>query len=301
MLPVTLIHIGLPKTGTTSLQNHLNSPSNLLDGVHYCHYSPKPLVQSRCFANAMGLGQDSGIALSPEAYLDRISAAFENGAEVAIISDETLSQVDRIHSNRMRAFLAGLREVSDVRIVMSVRPWFSWLESLINQSLKMGNFDPVSFDAGAVDHINKYPVDFLSIHKFYNNAAGGVRRDGQIPVHFIDQSQDILTQFEAVADRELFDRTSFECRNLSPTIGKCLAMFASRQGIDAPVQDRGWQSFLSAADADQLYARHKPWIQRLSKLIATPGLVDDYESFRPRADQTGALSYARELMTQPVR
>ena len=126
MMKSLYIHVGLPKTGTTSLQL-LCREWDGQNGFHYIQSGKDNLIQSRAFANMLGLGQDALQSEDRDAYLDQLIAEIDaSTAEQIVISDETLSRIDRVQNDRMLAFLNRLPADVHVQIVMVVRPFFEW-------------------------------------------------------------------------------------------------------------------------------------------------------------------------------
>ncbi len=299
-MPRILVHVGLPKTGTTSLQNYLYRNGSVAGDLHYCHFFDGPIIQSRCFANAIGLGNDSGCAMTPVQYADKVKSVFDAGCTLAVISDETLSRINHLSPELLSEMMERLQAFSKVEFVLGLRPWFSWLESLINQSIKTGHFSIEDFDANDANEINMYPVKLLSVYEFYRNGGSHKRVPGrEFPVHVVRQPEGILDQFERISGRKIFDRSLFQSKNLSPPISQSVNMYLSKRGMDTRFAKGGdWRTFLSSDHALQLYTKNAGWIARFSELLGSTDVIDDHVAFRAQVAERGAIDIVRDALLE---
>jgi hypothetical protein len=299
-----LIHIGLPKTGTTTLQSQLYW-RNSASPVHYCHFFTKPTVQSRCFANTVGLGRDAIWDVGPDVYknrsipnyLEHVRGAIANGAQTLIISDETLSRVDYIHMARFRRLLQQLDEFCQIEFVMALRPWFSWLESLVNQAVKNGVFDFSEFNATSLTEVNKYATNLAKTYSFFRN--GGQFNPGgrTYPVHLLYQTGNMLGDFEALVGETLFDPEEVKTQNKSPTVNQSLTRYFESKSFHTDlVNEREFDSFLSRRQVETLAENSQHWMTVLNELTQAGGYINDKDAFLQRAGEEGAIEFVQGLL-----
>lgn len=144
---VIYLHMGLHKTGTTSIQNWLATNTKLIQshgyGFYAGHYQPTNHIE---FALA-SLRENLDAPVKRNMNVDRDQMFEETRQQVAdfisksmasqiIISNETLSFIREVEEmERLRAILPD--DISVVPIVF-LRPKPEWLSSFRKQMLKMG-------------------------------------------------------------------------------------------------------------------------------------------------------------------
>lgn len=186
--PVAVVHIGPPKTGTTSIQHRLQDEFTretlAKDGYVYIGRELGQLMQA-CdgepykgwqaavchFKHCMVAGKCEAEVFWTE-FVDNLQSLRRNGTSI-IISDEALivwMSGDQQHSlDSLHAALAGF----DVHIVSAYRRFTEWLPSLYQQRYKIPRVDPriawlPSFAAFSqsdlyVDkHLTRLKIDFWS-------------------------------------------------------------------------------------------------------------------------------------------
>ena len=300
-----LLHIGLPKTGTTTLQSQLYWREQL-GSVHYCHFFKKPAVQSRCFANTVGLGRDAIWDRSSDVYknrsipnyVDNIRKVIDEGAETIIVSDETLSRIDYVRQPRLRRLLDELDAHCQIEIVMALRPWFSWLESLINQAVKNGVFNFSEFDADHLTEVNKYAVNLSKTYAFYRYGGQFNPGNKDYPVHILYQTGNMLEDFEKIVGEPLFDPQQVKTQNKSPTVVQSLTRYFESKSFHVDlIGEREFSSFISRGQAETLYKNNRHWMTLFDQLAGAGRYIDDFESFMDKADDTGAINFVQSLVT----
>lgn len=278
----TILHIGLPKTGTTSLQVDLRGDET----VHYVHTPGAKEGQSRAFTKAMrpGAGEEQ---IDWLADLQRIISA---DPRTTIISDEALSKIGEVSPDRLASFLGGLP--GPVQCVLVLRPFLSWLESLINQAAKNGNFDFGRFDPATATDINGYPLDFEEVLGFYRDVEA--RLGGKMTLRVMFYNTTINDRLRRVIGLPE-EAQSPEARNTSPRPSAAFVMACRDAGIVPPEVDPGLR-FIGRTEAVALHARHGAWMRRITAEMGwEPRTLDDFERFTRNSDTRSYLAIGREI------
>lgn len=292
----TLIHVGLPKTGTTSLQYALRQAPR----VKYIHNPRQDLPQSRQFSNAVGVGRDALPEAERAGWRGTFVAALRDTELPVIISDETLSQVSRVD---WPAFEEVLRQVDgEIHIVLVLRPFFAWLESLFNQFAKNGRAGILAFEADRDDRLNGYDIDFEYIHDCYSRLAETVGEHCR--VHVMRYSRDINPEICAFAGISPDCLAAAPKLNPSPAAKDALLSFLKLNDLPSQTAEPlpGAMRFLDHATIDRLHQRHRFWMARLARRLDWPvEALDDHDTFRASASATSLLDSARDAASGDLR
>lgn len=138
-----LLHIGFPKTGTTSIQSFcfFNRDTLLKHGIAYPDLSladpgePSTASHKALMAALLTEPPERLAVRQADAIADTDAMFAEfgrNGPPTLMLSHETLSQRNDLDFARLRAWLAP----HDVKILAFVRTFDEWLESLYVQNLR---------------------------------------------------------------------------------------------------------------------------------------------------------------------
>lgn len=286
-----IIHVGLPKTGTTTLQVSLRGT----DEVIYVHSDGYDQPQSRAFANAVGVGRDELGEQDKATWRETFIVSMQGAALPVVVSDETLSQVSRINWDIFEDVLKRID--GEIRFVLVLRPFFSWLESLVNQFAKKGRLGILSFDPDLDDRLNNYNIDFEQIHERYTTLAE--RLGNRCRVEVLRYSRQINQDICALA------RISPQCLDNVAPLNRSLNAIEALESFlelnDLPTDGianlPADMRCLDCTDIDRLHARHGPWMRRLAQKLGWPlEAINDYHMFRATASSVSLLTVARSMV-----
>jgi hypothetical protein len=278
----TILHIGLPKTGTTSLQVGLRGDET----VHYVHTPGAKEGQSRAVTKAMRPGAGE----SHVDWLAELQRTIAADPRTTIISDEALSKIGEVAPDRLAWFLGGLP--GPVQGILVLRPFLSWLESLINQAAKNGNFDFGRFDPATTTDINGYPLNFEEVLGFYRDVEA--RLGGKMTLRAMFYNDTINDRLRRVIGLP-GEVPSSEARNTSPRASAAFAMACRAAGIEPPETDPDLQ-FIGQSEAAALQARHGAWIARVTAGLGwDPRTLDDFARFTRDCGTRSYLAIGREI------
>lgn len=225
MLDTLLIHVGLPKTASTAIQVYCRK----LHQSGQIQFGPSAgdgVVQSRLFYEAV-----KQRATSEDKELLRKFLA-DTDARYLVISDEVLSRVDTLSATNLVDQIEPVLAHRKVELVIVLRDYVPWLESLICQSVKTGQFDFTNFDAYRTTHINGYSIDQNEVVQFYTEIADQLADSGQFCVRTLQYSDQIVGEIGELLG--LSAETSHSKRSLhntSTTAYEALEQFFDIKGI----------------------------------------------------------------------
>ena len=163
-MPTCILHVGMPKTGTTSIQESLyfglEDPAYRYISLGHVNavVALEPVFADRPEEfwefRSKGLSKATLRALGRRygARLQRALRRAKSEGRTPIISTERLWHADRAYLERLRDFLRA--EGFDVRVIAYVRPIKSWTES---------NFQTLAkWRIGRFDRLGDWPTAYLS-------------------------------------------------------------------------------------------------------------------------------------------
>lgn len=168
---MTVIHIGFPKTGTTSLQEGLfaRHPGIQLLGVPYAEEPMRQIIQDLRFRQSYHHDMED----LRERYRQFASAHVDE-QRVTLISDEDLVCMNEADQTLKAERLCGL--VGDAKIIITIREQFSFLESLYLWKVENSNrlrFDSIeSWLQFSWDRFHKFDLAMLRHSDFVDIYAG---------------------------------------------------------------------------------------------------------------------------------
>jgi hypothetical protein len=277
MKPRLLVHVGLPKTGTSDLQNRLirdpgtgwrnflgrsiEDPDTPREG-NRMHFIPEALT-----------GKNPHGAANVASFVDWLGGR-DRGP--VIYCSELLSQTPRFSRGRVRDVFQALSEVSEVHVVIVLRPFFAWIESFLNQSFKRGARAVPPAGARPQELFPAWDTNFLELVRFYRDVVPG----GRDRVHVLPHDRMVN---ERIAEMAGFALPPGRARsgNASPSAFDALRLYADRKGMPA-----GWlpeERGLRLVGPKQVAAWRQeiaPWVDALSRDLGwRRALLDDAETF----------------------
>jgi hypothetical protein len=290
--PRIVIHIGAPKTGSSTLQRLVRTEPDVWR-AHGVHMPILPEVERQA-GNAMLLAASLGAetagmrrgfpeidpaALDPAELVARLLAGWRPEREVLVLS--------AVHFEAAQA--KPLREVlpHDVActVVFFVRNQCRWLESYHRQLVKTMLFEAVVSElvAAVLDPAPgpRYCPDWMGIYEAWQDAFGDCR-----VVVFEDAAADLLGAFAAAAGlaQPLPSIPALEPQNVSPDAFQIayllgldrpveLADFRQRRAAATEAADRSSVpslGYLTREDRERLRDRFEPGNRRLLELLGRP-------------------------------
>lgn len=285
-----LIHVGLPKTGTTSLQVGLKSAGE----VNYIHDPELNQPQSRHFANAVGIGQDLLNKSERDTWRDAFLTGLEGKGLPVVVSDETLSQVSRLDFDVLEDMLR--RIAGETRILLVVRPFFSWVESLLNQFAKKGRPIIFEFDLDHDEHLNGYDINFETIYASYARLAE--RLGERCEILAMRYAPSVTREICAIAGVDPSCLDAVPPLNRSPKASEAMLAYLKAQNINADPFKASFEGmhFLGYEEIERLHAKHGAWMQRLAQRLGWPlDAIDDSAAFRQKTEAGSLLRIGRGL------
>lgn len=253
-----LTHVGVPKAGSTSIQNMLLTRVRALArcGIHV----PRAGSQGRIVGEHNGLAAGFGNASSGPDHWPRLAAEIRRSrAHRFVISAEHLSARNRWRCAERLLELAA-REDLEIEVVGYVRPQWQILEAAYTQQVKAGRIG-ATFEAylarrlGAQDN----GLDYNDVFAPYREAFGG--RVRVYPLEYGRPAQGLLGHFVEVLGAPVVDRISLRglpSANLRLGAKALEAMRLARAAANALRQPLGW------------IGKRVPWL---------PALLEDDQPF----------------------
>ena len=171
MRPKLLLHIGMFKTGTTTLQNLMEKQRDLLrrQGVCYPRTDRPPhehLPKHNSLLNAL-VKDDAGFRKEKKLLLDEFAAS---GCHTLVLSEEGLATPIVLRPLVQRR-IARLGADFDIEALCMLRREDTWLESLWTQRCREGSTDRHITEFVATPRMQKH-LDYLSILDAWGKVAG---------------------------------------------------------------------------------------------------------------------------------
>jgi hypothetical protein len=313
-----ILHVGLPKTATTTIQHVMDSHKAALAaaGVLYPRTTKTQmeLIRRTQFAQ---LAVQPGPGSLAEAMGWVAEEAREALPKRIVLSCERMALVSAGAVARMQAAITTwLPEVRDVRILAYVRDPVSWATSLCQQRLKMGTARradfandpwPLSLEAMLSNYVDRYGREAVSLRYLH-------------PGHLVNGV--VVDDFLAA-----IGLTEFALPGAAPVLNRALTLYGAQvaevladllprgqrkgvrkqlvrrllQGIDGPrfVLPRAVQAgIVEASRGDVEYVRRQWGLEIGSTLVELP---DAPELDAPELDEQAVLKLALALVAEVER
>ena len=170
-----ILHVGIHKTGTTSIQRTLKAGSDILkrNGIHYLESIGKEngnhgdLYAAFCSEPA-AWGRYRRHGKSAASVADRVEETLQNvgdelgkvTAEVVIISSEHLCQLPEENLRRLQAWLSQFGTVHAVYYLRNIE---SWMNSNSQQIAKGGLKAKPTLYQDAIHRMYDFPINYLNV------------------------------------------------------------------------------------------------------------------------------------------
>lgn len=288
-----ILHVGLPKCGSTAIQHFLCQHSTAAK-LTYLNHPDEQDIQSRFLYKIFA---QSGMRFQPDerrVALEWLSNQITNGENTIIASDEVLSQIDYVDCEAMIEFLRRADRSRKIVVLIYVRPYFDWLESLINQVVKRGNFRFDGFSTNDLQGIGRFPTEIWDVARTYESLADAL--------HVAPYPSDIVEGFAGWMGLDQTTLAPASLRpNKSPSNGTAIAEFARLRespGLDRFKEARA--TFLSRAQVEHLWEQKQPSLHAFAKTYGLPvEVVDDVQPFLGRASHNGLIDQVAEVLSRP--
>jgi hypothetical protein len=164
------LHIGYPKTATTSIQTTLMKNHQLLDQKGYFYSRMRGMGQNSVLRKFFGnqQGRDEVVV----GHMQRLSQEVkQRPSSHTILSGESIVTWDRVHLEALKRFILDDLEIDEVIIVVSVRERVSHMISLMQQKFKEGTKHNTRLPKGALysqlqHFIDLFGKEGLRVYKF---------------------------------------------------------------------------------------------------------------------------------------
>ena len=211
-----LIHIGMPKTGSTALQNFLLTNNHILEKYGWCY----PIMSSGEIGDLERLDLErcgNGYYLFESLITHNIKSEWDKQMGIALnylYSNNVIISSEHVYERGTEKFIAGVREkFENIKVVIYLRRQDRTIESLYNQLIKNGE-EYRSFDEYL--HSNDVSKDFLEYQLKLGLISRIIGRENLI-VRVYEKQQlvgnDIITDFLSVlgipSDKDDWERGEF--------------------------------------------------------------------------------------------
>lgn len=204
--PTCYIHVGMPKTGTTSIQDALSENRPATD---FAYLKIRPANHSRLiftvfsknpeklpYYRKLGLGRPEIDAIRADYTRKLERQVRQNRSRKLLISGETIFQLQEEDLHEMAAFFQRLSV--QVRIVAYLRPIKSFMESVFQQRLKrgvaVGRFEAVYPDYAA--RIRAFDQVFGEANVILRKFDRSLFPDGDVVVDFCQLTGTAMDGYE---------------------------------------------------------------------------------------------------------
>lgn len=192
---VAIVHIGLDKTGTTSIQEFCRYKSEMLRqaGVHYPHPANPAAISHEAFAKAHGFSWNE--TATPEDSRDagaHLAGPLDPAREALLLSSEHFGYyVSTATIRRLKGWLDA-NGYGRVRVVVYLRNQVDWLLSLYSEAIRWGQ-------TGDLAAFHEIARDRLSHLRLLQEWAAVFGQEAMVVRNFDALEAPLLRDFAAAA------------------------------------------------------------------------------------------------------
>lgn len=283
------IHIGMPKTATTHLQVRQN---------HTEEESLTPFFRSLSEYPDLG-SHEMRVHILPQLLkmeapdivddvLSRFCDWYDSGPnQTRLYCSEMLCQTPGFHKDRMHQVFERLNRQFEVHWIVVLRPYFSWMESFINQTTKTGF---VRFDLLLTDPKKAFASWQINYANLFEDYAPHIL--GEERLHVFHYGPDVNDKILDLTQLK-FSPAIDVGRNKSPSPVAALQRFLKQKGLSLRyLPDNRSLRFVATNEVMKWAPEMQAWAHPLAKRLGWPlHWIDDSAQVLARRERNSLLTH----------